>query len=84
LLEDEEYGFGAGEQGFVGEFVVEHYVDCVEIGGVGGVASEDGGGERALQRDEMEDGIAIPAKDESHEAVAESADTVVEEDGVGH
>jgi hypothetical protein len=38
LLQDEDYGCGAGEQGFVGEFVVEHYVKRVQVAGVGAVA----------------------------------------------
>jgi hypothetical protein len=37
-----------------------------------------------LQRGEAEDGIAIAAEDELDEAVAESADAVVEEDGRRH
>jgi len=44
------------------------------------VAGEDAGGERALQRCETEDAMAVAAKDELDEAVAESADAVVEED----
>lgn len=84
LLEDEEGGVGAGEQRFVGEIVVEDYVDRVQIGGVDAVAGEDAGGGSALQRGETEDGMAVAAKDELDEAVAKSADAVVEEDGVRH
>ena len=64
--------------------MVEDHVDRIQIGGVDGVADEDAGGGIALQRGETEDGIAIAAEDELDEAVAESADVVVEEDGVGH
>ena len=84
LLQDEEDGVGAGEQTFVGELVVEGDIDRVENARIDAVAGEDGGGERALQRRETEDGIAIAAKNELDEAVAESAAAVVEEDGVGH
>ncbi len=42
------------------------------------------GGEWTLQRGELKDGVAIAAKDELDEAVAEAADAVVEKDGVGH
>jgi len=69
---------------FVGEFVIDDDVDCVEITGAGGVAGEDGCGESALQRGETEEGIAVTAENDLDEAVAESADAVVEKDGVGH
>jgi hypothetical protein len=84
LFQDEEDSIGAGEQMFVGEFVVEDDVNCVEITGAGGVAGEDGCGESALQRGETEDGVAVTAENELDEAAAESADAVVEKDGVGH
>jgi|SRR5271170_1257110 len=64
--------------------MVDNYIDGIESGRAGAVAGEDGHGERALQRGEAEDGIAIAAEDESDKAVAESADAVVEKDGVRH
>lgn len=64
--------------------MIDYDVDCVEIGGTGAVAGEDGSGKRALQRGEAEDGVAIAAEDELDKAVAECADAVVEEDGVRH
>lgn len=64
--------------------VVDDYIDGVEIGGVGAMAGEDGGGEGALQSSEAEDRIAVMTEDELGEAVAETADTVVKEDGKGH
>ena len=82
MFEDERRGVGAGEQRFVGEFMVEDDIDRIEVGGVGAVAGEDAGGEWALQRGETEYGIVIAAENELDEAVAESADAVVEEDGV--
>src|ERR1700719_3299679 len=78
LFQGEEDGIGAGEQMFVGEFVVDDDVNCVEIDGAGGVAGEDGCGESALQRGE--DGVAVTAENELDEAVAESADAVIEKD----
>jgi hypothetical protein len=84
LLEDEEDRSGAGEQIFVGEFGVYYYIDGVEIGGVGVVAGQCAGGQRALQPGEPESCVAIAAEGELDEAVTESADAVVEEDGVGH
>ncbi len=84
LVEDEEGGVGAGEQRFVGEFMVEDDVDRVELGGIDAVAGEDAGGEWALQRGETEDGVVIATENELDEAVAESADAVVEKDGMGH
>jgi len=62
--------------------VIDDHVDRVEIGGINAVAGEDAGGEGALQRGKTEGGIAIAAEDESDEAVAESADAVVDEDRV--
>ena len=44
LLQNEEDGVGAGEQIFVGEFIVDDDVDGVQIAGVGAVADEDGRG----------------------------------------
>jgi hypothetical protein len=82
LFEDIEDGGGAGEQLFVGKFVVEDDVNGIEVAGVGAVAGEDACGERALQGGETEDGMAIAAENELDEAVAQSADSVVEEDGV--
>jgi hypothetical protein len=82
LFQDEDGGGGAGEQIFAGEFVVDRDVDGVESGGVGSVTREDGGSKGALQRGEAEDIIVIAAENELDEAVAESADAVVENDGV--
>lgn len=70
LLEDEEDGVGAGEQIFVGEFLVDDDVDRVQVGGVGAVAGEDADGDGALQRGETENGFAIAAENELDEAVA--------------
>jgi len=69
---------------FIREFVVEDYVDRVQVGGAGVVAGQDAGSESALQWGEVEDRVTVAAEDELDEAVAESADSVVEEDGVGH
>jgi hypothetical protein len=84
LAEDEANGVGARTQQFVRLAVVDDHVDRVEIGGIYAVPSEDFSGEVALQRGELKDGAVIAAKNELDEAVAESADTVVQEDGVGH
>jgi len=64
--------------------MVHNYEDCIQSGGTGAVAGEDGRGERALHRGEAEDSVAIATEDELDEAAAERADAVVEEDGVGH
>jgi len=48
------------------------------------MAGQDAGGEGALQRGEAEDSVGIAAEDELVQPVTESADAVVEEDGVGH
>ena len=84
LLQDEDGRSGAGEQRFVGQFMVEHDVDGVEVGGAGAVPEKDAGSEGALQRGETEDRFAIAAEDKLDETVAQSADAVVEKDGVGH
>jgi hypothetical protein len=84
LLQDEEDGVGAGEEEFVGKSIVEDNIDRVEVAGVGPVAGEDAGDESALQRGETEERIAIAAENELDQAIAESANAVVEEDGVGH
>jgi len=60
--------------------VVKDEIDRVKVTGVDTVADEDVGCEGALQGGEPENGISIAAEDELDEAVAESADTVVEED----
>jgi hypothetical protein len=97
-LQDEENGIGPGEKIFVRPsfgwvvhgWILAHWirvdddVDRIESVGAGAVLGEDAGSERALQRGETEDGVAIAAKDELDEAVAESADAVVEQDGMGH
>lgn len=82
VLKDEEGCVGAGEHEFVCvfRFWIDDDVDGIEIAGIEVVAGEDAGGEWALQRCETEDGMAVAAKDELNEAVAESADAVVEED----
>jgi hypothetical protein len=94
LGKHEESGGGAGEQEFVCLFVcvsvwtmgvrIDDDVDRIQMAGVKVVTGEDAGGKGALQRCETESGIAVAAKDELDEAVAESADAVVEEDRVGH
>jgi hypothetical protein len=90
LGKHEESGVGAGEQEFVCLSVwtmgvrIDDDVDRIQMAGVKVVTGEDAGGKGALQRCETEDGIAVPAKDELDEAVAQSADAVVEEDRVGH
>ena len=84
VLEDEEDGVRAEEQRFVGLVVVDDEVDRIEVGRIRAVADKDAGGQRTLQRGEAEDGAAIAAEDESDQPVAETADTVVEEDGRRH
>ena len=90
LGKHEERCGGAGEQEFVCLSVwtmgvrIDDDIDRIQMAGVKVVTGEDAGGEGALQRCETEDGIAVAANDELDEAVAESADAVVEEDGVGH
>jgi hypothetical protein len=64
--------------------MVDDDVDRIERVGAGAVLGEDAGSESALQRGETEDGVAVAAKDELDEAVAESADAVVKQDGMGH
>lgn len=84
LAQGEEDGVRAGEEAFAREFVVQDDVDGVEVTGIRAVTGEGAGGERALQRGETENGVGIMAESELDEAVAESADAVVEEDGMGH
>ena len=84
LAQDISGCIGAGKQALIGEFEIEDDVDGIEVVRVGGVASEDTGCERALQGSKTENCVAIAAEDELDEAVAESADAVVEKDGVGH
>ncbi len=64
--------------------MVKDDVDRIEIVVADAVAGENARGESALQGCETEKVIAVAAEDELDEAVAESADAVVEEDGVGH
>ena len=64
--------------------VVEDHIDRVEIGGARVVAAQNASRKRALQRGELEDGVMVLPQDELGEAVAESADAVVEKDGAGH
>jgi hypothetical protein len=85
FTEDVGDSIGAGDELFV-RFLGPHYdVKRVEILGAGSVALEDASGEGALERGEAEEIVAIVAEGELDESVAESADAVVEEDGVrGH
>ena len=82
-IEDKGDGVGAGEDPFVGLSGLGDDIECVEGGSAGPVAGEDFGGDRALKRGEAEEVSPVMAEGELDETVAESADTVVEEDGVG-
>ena len=83
-FEDKDDGVGAREETFVGKFVIEDDVDSVKVLGIGTVTGQDARGERTLQRGEPKDGVKITAQDELIQPIAESADAVVEDDGVGH
>jgi hypothetical protein len=48
------------------------------------MTAENFSGQRTLQRGEAEDSFAILPQDELHEAIAQAADAVVENDGGGH
>ena len=63
LLHHEQDGVGPNQQVLLGRFVVDDDVDRVEIAGVGAVASQDSGGQSALQRGKAEDGVAVAAED---------------------
>ncbi|HWX92861.1 MAG TPA: hypothetical protein VNY29_09535 [Terriglobales bacterium] len=85
FAQDVGHGIGAREESFLGLLVVRDDVERVEIDSVGSMTSENLSGERALQRGEAEEILAIMLEGELDEAVAESAKAVVEEDGVrGH
>jgi len=73
---------GAREQILAGKFGVEDEVDRVKVGRLNAVAGQNAGCDGTLQRGETKDAIAVAAQDELDEAVAESADAVVEEDGM--
>ena len=83
-FQDEDDSVRAREKMFVGKFVIGDNVDGVEVVGISPVTRKDAGREGALQRCETKDGVGIPAEDELVEAVAESADAVVENDRVRH
>lgn len=84
LLQYEQSRTGTREQAFIFRFVVEDNINRIQIARIYAVAREDASGEIALQRSEVEGLFAVAAKNELDEAVAESADTVVEEDGIRH
>ena len=84
FFQDKDDGIGAREETFVGKFVIDDDVDSVEVLGICAVAGQDAGSERALQRCETKDSVGITADNELVQPVAESADAVVENDGVRH
>jgi hypothetical protein len=84
LFKHKEDRVRARQKRFVGLAAVDHNICGVEIGWIGAVTGEDASCERALQRGEAKVRRAVVAKNELNVAVAESADAVVEEDGVGH
>ena len=85
FAEDVGHGIGAGDESFLGLLVVRDDVERLEIDSIGSITTENLSGERALQRGEAEEILAIMLEGELDEAVAESAKAVVEEDGVrGH
>jgi hypothetical protein len=75
---------GAGEQRFVWLARVNYYVNCMNAGRIDAVAREDARGKGALQRSEAKSVISVAAQHELHKSVAETANAVVEEDGIGH
>jgi hypothetical protein len=84
LLEDENDGVGTRQQTFVRKVVTEYYVNRVEICWICAMPNQNPPRQRTLQRREPEDGVRVAAQNELHEAIAQAADAVVEEDGVGH
>ena len=84
LLEDEDGRVGTVNEGFAGFVVVGDHIDGVEVVSVRAVAAHDAGSEGTLQRGEAENIPAVVAQDELDQAVAQSADAVVEEGGVWH
>jgi hypothetical protein len=84
LAKNEDHSLGPREQAFVRPFIVVHDIDRVQSDRIRAVASEDTGSKGALQGSETEDRFAITAEDQLNEAVAESTNTVVEEDRWGH
>ena len=53
------------------------------LGRLGTEGSEEFGGERAFEWDEAEGVLRVVAEEEADDSVAEDADAIVEEDGVG-
>jgi hypothetical protein len=84
LAENEDHSLGPREQAYVRPFIVEHDIDRIQSDRIRAVAREYTGSKGALQGSETEDRFAITAENELNEAVAESTDTVVEEDRWGH
>src|SRR5580692_1839039 len=84
LLEDEDCGVGTSQQVFIGLIGVDDDINGVEISGVRPAPRKDARGQGTLQRSEAENSCGIAAQDELVQAVAESADAVVKQDGVGH
>lgn len=64
--------------------MVDDDIKRIQIAGVDAVMGEDAGGESTLQPRKTKIRIVIAAENELDEAVAESADTIVEKDRVGH
>ena len=68
---------------FAGESVVQDQVNRVQHIRIQPMTFEDGAGEIALQGGEAELIFAIAFQDEADKAIAQSANAVVEDDGVG-
>ena len=84
MLQCEQSRTGTREQAFIFRFIVEDDIDRIQGTRTYAVAREYLRGEIALQRSEAEGLFAVAAKNELDESVAESADTVVEKDGIRH
>jgi hypothetical protein len=83
VREDKPGGIRACEQVLARLFRIRHYIESVQICRRRPVAAEEACGKCALQRGEAEDVVAIVPERELDQTVAQSADTVVEQDRVG-
>ena len=72
------------QQRLAGPVVVQNDAHGVDVCGIRVVAVEDLGGKPTLQRGETKCPFRIAAQNEPDETIAQSADAIVEEDGIGY
>jgi hypothetical protein len=84
VFEEKDNRIRARQEKFAGKIRMDDNIDGVEIASVGSVAGENASRKRALERGKAKESGRVAAQDELIHPIAEPADSVVEQDGLGH